>query len=231
MPAPSNRPDRKRGDRRDNRRAHREPSEYEDATLAVDRVTRVVKGGRRLRFRAVVVVGNKRGKVGLGTGKATEVQAAVQKAQRAAKRNIIMVPMNDHTIPHEVNMKHKAARLRLMPASKGTGIVAGGPLRVILDLAGVKDILAKRFGTANKLVNAQAAIMALLLLRPVKGQQAAMAAAVPQTPTGSMPKGPSSMPPSDDMPNAEPNLPIKEVSMGRTEHEKKEREKMKKINS
>lgn len=163
MTAKSTRPDRKKNDRRrDNRR---EPSEYEDVTLAIDRVTRVVKGGRRMRFRAVVVLGNRKGKVGLGTGKASEVQMAIQKAQRDAKRAMIIVPMRDTTIPHEVNVKHKAARLRLMPASKGTGVIAGGPLRVILDLAGVIDILAKRFGTTNKLVNAQAAIMALKAIR------------------------------------------------------------------
>lgn len=160
--AKTSRPDRRSKDRRDNRR---EPSEYEDVTLAVDRVTRVVKGGRRLRFRAVVVLGNRKGKVGLGTGKATEVQLAVQKAQRDAKRHMIMVPMVQSTIPHEVNVKHKAARLRLMPASKGTGNIAGGPLRVVLDLAGIKDVLAKRFGTGNKLVNAQAAMKALSGLR------------------------------------------------------------------
>jgi small subunit ribosomal protein S5 len=161
--AKTSRPDRKNKDRRSDRR--REPSEYEDVTLAIDRVTRVVKGGRRMRFRAVVVLGNKKGKVGLGTGKASEVQAAVQKAQRDAKRNMMIVPMKGNTIPHEVNVKHKAARLRIMPASKGTGLIAGGPLRVILDLAGVKDALAKRFGTGNKLVNAQAAMLALTKLR------------------------------------------------------------------
>lgn len=156
------RPDRKRSDRRNDRR---EPSEYEDVTLAIDRVTRVVKGGRRMRFRAVVVLGNRKGKVGLGTGKATEVQMAVQKAQRDAKRGMIIIPMKGSTIPHEVNVKHKSAKLRLMPASKGTGNISGGPLRTVLDLAGIKDVLAKRFGTGNKLVNAQAAMKALKSLR------------------------------------------------------------------
>lgn len=200
--AKTSRPDRKNKDRRDRRR---EPSEYDDVTLSVDRVTRVVKGGRRMRFRAVVVLGNKKGKVGLGTGKAGEVQMAVQKAQRDAKRNLIIVPLRESTIPHEVNVKHKAARLRLMPASKGTGVIAGGPLRVILDLAGVKDILAKRFGTGNKLVNAQAAIHALMALR---GSRAATAAdAAPKKDIG-----------LKDHP--EQNLPIKQVAM--TEKDKKE---------
>jgi len=166
----TSRPDRKKGGRRGGRR---EPSEFEDVTLTIDRVTRVVKGGRRMRFRAVVVLGNKRGKVGLGTGKAGEVQVALQKASRDAKRNMIIVPMKGDTIPHEVNIKHKAARLRLMPASKGTGIIAGGPLRVVLDLAGIKDALSKSFGTSNKLVSAQAAMKALNSLRGERKERAA----------------------------------------------------------
>lgn len=179
MNAKTSRPDRKKNaHRRDNRR---EPSEYDDVTLAIDRVTRVVKGGRRMRFRAVVVLGNRKGKVGLGTGKATEVQQAVQKAQRDAKRSMIVVPMRDTTIPHEVNIKHKAAKLRLMPASKGTGVIAGGPLRVILELAGVIDVLSKRFGTGNKLVNAQAAMKAL---RTIRGSR--VASGNEKTPTPSI---------------------------------------------
>lgn len=174
MPAPSrNTGDRKGGPggghggrgggRRNDRRS--EPKEYQDATLSIDRVTRVVKGGRRMRFRAVVVIGNKKGKVGLGTGKSAEVQGAIQKATRAARRAMVIVPIKNGTIPHDVNIKHKAARLRLIPAAPGTGIIAGGALRVILDLAGVQNVLSKRFGTKNKLVNAQAAMMALAKLK------------------------------------------------------------------
>jgi len=151
-------PDRNR--RRSDRRS-REPKEFEETTLSVDRVTRVVKGGRRLRFRAVVVLGDKKGKVGLGTGKATEVQVAVQKAAKCAKRNMIRIPLVEGTIPHEVDMKFKAARIRLLPASEGTGIIAGGALRVVLDHAGVKNVLSKRYGTGNKLVNAQCVMKAL----------------------------------------------------------------------
>jgi small subunit ribosomal protein S5 len=195
MNAKTSRPDRKRNDRRD----RREPSEFDDVTLAIDRVTRVVKGGRRMRFRAVVVVGNRKGKVGLGTGKATEVQLALQKAQRDAKRAMIIVPMVESTIPHEVNVKHKAARLRLMPASKGTGVIAGGPLRIILDLAGVKDALAKRFGTGNKLVNAQAAMLALNKLR---GSRAATAEDMKPKVVGLK---------SEVAGHPEENLPIKQV--------------------
>lgn len=163
--AKTSHPDRRRGDRRGNR----EPSEFSEATLSIDRVTRVVKGGRRMRFRAIVVIGNRKGKVGLGTGKATEVQAAVKKAASSARRNMIRVPLKDGTIPHEVELKFKAARIRLMPALPGTGVIAGGALRVILDHAGVKNVLSKRFGSRNKLVNAQATMFALQKLRPVRG--------------------------------------------------------------
>lgn len=165
MNAKTSKPDRKRNDRG----GRREPSEFSEATLSVDRVTRVVKGGRRMRFRAIVVVGNKKGKVGLGTGKATEVQAAVKKAVSAAKRAMIRVPMKNGTIPHAVELKFKAARLRLMPAAPGTGVIAGGALRVILEQAGVKDVLSKRFGSRNKLVNAQTSIMVLQKLKQVAG--------------------------------------------------------------
>jgi len=129
--------------------------------LSVDRVTRVVAGGRRMRFRAVVVIGNKKGKVGLGTGKANDVQAAVRKATADAKRHMIRVPLVGGTIPHEIDVKHKAARIRLLPASEGTGVIAGGALRVVLEHAGVKNVLSKRFGTSNKLVNAQCVMKAL----------------------------------------------------------------------
>lgn len=156
------------GDRGGRGGGRREPSEFSEATLSVDRVTRVVKGGRRMRFRAIVVVGNKKGKVGLGTGKATEVMIAVKKASSAAKRAMIKIPLKKGTIPHEVELKFKAARIRLMPALPGTGIIAGGALRVILDQAGVKDVLSKRFGSRNKLVNAQTTMKALKLLRPLR---------------------------------------------------------------
>jgi len=149
-------------------RGQRAPSEFTETTLSLDRVTRVVKGGRRMRFRAVVVVGNRKGKVGMGTGKANEVQVAVQKATKDAKRFMITIPLVKGTIPHQVDVKFKSARLRIMPASEGTGIIAGGALRVVLDHAGVKNVLAKRFGTGNKLVNAQATFKALALLKPLR---------------------------------------------------------------
>jgi small subunit ribosomal protein S5 len=164
MTAKSSQPDRQYR-RRKGDRQERAPSEFSEATLSLDRVTRVVKGGRRMRFRAVVVVGNRKGKVGLGTGKASEVQAAVKKAVSAAKRAMIRIPLHNGTIPHQVENKFKAARIRLLPAREGTGIIAGGALRVILDHAGVKNVLSKRYGSRNKLVNAQATMQALEMLR------------------------------------------------------------------
>ena len=158
--AKTSRPDRKK-----NMRRERAPKEFAETTLTIDRVTRVVKGGRRMRFRAVVVVGDKKGRVGIGTGKSNEVIGAVQKATAVAKREMIRVPLNNGTIPHEVNTKFKSAVIRLLPASEGTGVIAGGALRVILEHAGVKNVLSKRYGTNNKLVNAQAVIKALSSLR------------------------------------------------------------------
>lgn len=157
--AKTSRPERRRHDRA------RQPSEYEEHVIEIARVTRVVKGGRRLRFRATVVTGNRQGKVGLGIGKARDVQSAIQKAVAQAHRRMIKIPLVNGTIPHEVNCKLKAAKIRLLPATPGTGIIAGGSLRPVLDLAGVKNVLSKRFGTRNALVNAQAAMLALGLLR------------------------------------------------------------------
>jgi small subunit ribosomal protein S5 len=167
-----------RDDRRQGRRS-REPKEIDEHVLQVARVTRVVKGGRRMRFRVTVVIGNRQGKVGIGIGKAGEVQAAVQKAVAQAKRRMIHVPLVRGTIPHEVDMKFKAAKIRIMPAGEGTGIIAGGSLRPILELAGVKNVLSKCFGSDNKLVNAQAAIRALQRLRaPVRKEKEKEAAVV-----------------------------------------------------
>lgn len=164
MTAKTARPDRKKGDRR----RQKAPSEFEETTLTIDRVTRVVAGGRRMRFRAVVVVGDKKGRVGVGTGKSAEVQGAVQKATAVAKRNMIRVPLVDGTIPHEIDHKFKASRIRLLPARDGTGIIAGGALRTVLEHAGIQNVLSKRYGTNNKLVNAQCVIEALQTFRGVE---------------------------------------------------------------
>lgn len=149
----------------------REPSEYEEEVLQIDRVTRVVKGGRRLRFRATVVVGNKNGKVGIGIGKSHEVVGAIQKAIHQAKKDMLVVPMRNGTLPHEIFIKFKAARILMMPAAPGTGIIAGGAVRKIAELAGIKNMLSKMFGCSNRLTNAQATMIALRKLKPT-GQKA-----------------------------------------------------------
>lgn len=143
----------------------REKKEFEEEVIQIDRVTRVVKGGRRLRFRATVVIGNRKGKVGVGIGKSNEVAAAIQKAIQKAKRNIILVPIFRDTIPHDIKLKHKASRMILLPAGEGTGIIAGGAVRKVVELAGIKNILSKSFGTNNRVSNTQCALKALSLLR------------------------------------------------------------------
>jgi small subunit ribosomal protein S5 len=143
----------------------KEVKEYEEEVIQIDRVTRVVKGGRRLRFRATVVIGNKKGKVGVGVGKSTEVTGAIQKAISQAKKSLITVPITGSTIPHRIKMKYKSARLLLIPACPGTGIIAGGPLRKIIELAGIKDILSKCIGSNNRVINSQATIKALSQLK------------------------------------------------------------------
>ncbi|MBI2638939.1 30S ribosomal protein S5 [Candidatus Peregrinibacteria bacterium] len=148
-------------------RGSREPSEYEEEVLQIDRVTRVVKGGRRLRFRATVVVGNKNGKVGIGIGKSHEVVGAIQKAIHQAKKDLLVVPMRNGTLPHEIFIKFKSARILMMPAAPGTGIIAGGAVRKIAELAGIKNMLSKMFGCSNRLTNAQATMIALRKLKPI----------------------------------------------------------------
>ena len=167
--AKSTKDDRRQGKRQ---RRPREPKEFDEHVLQIARVTRVVKGGRRMRFRATVVIGNRKGRVGLGMGKSGEVQGAIKKAVSHAKRHMIRIPIVKDTIPHEVDLKFKAAQIRLIPASEGTGIIAGGALRPVLELSGIKNVLSKRYGTTNILVNAQAAVMALASLKKPEGASA-----------------------------------------------------------
>ncbi len=143
----------------------KEVKEFEEEVLQIARVTRVVKGGRRMRFRATVVIGNRNGKVGIGIGKSEEVVGAIQKAIHDAKKNLIVVKMDGTTIPHRTEVKYKSAKILIMPAAQGTGIIAGGTVRKVVEFSGIKDVLSKCFGTKNKIANARATIMALQQLQ------------------------------------------------------------------
>lgn len=124
---------------------------FEEKVVSINRVTKVVKGGRRFRFAALVVVGNKQGQVGFGTGKASEVPEAIKKAIETAKQNVITVPMIKETIPHEVVGVFGAGRIVMRPASPGTGIKAGGATRIIFELAGINDVLSKSLGSRTSI--------------------------------------------------------------------------------
>lgn len=136
-------------------------SEFEEHVLQVDRVARTVKGGKRVRFRVLVIIGNRAGKVAMGVGKAAEVATAVQKATTDAKKHILEVPIVNDTVPYPVEMRNGAAHIILRPAKPGTSVIAGGTIRVICNLAGIRNLVAKILGTANKINNAQTTMMAL----------------------------------------------------------------------
>jgi len=138
---------------------------FEEEVVAINRVTKVVKGGRRFRFAALVVVGNKQGRVGFGTGKASEVPEAIKKAVENAKRSLIDVPLKDSTIPHEVLGVFGGGRIVMRPASAGTGIIAGGAARIIFDLAGIHDVLSKSLGSKTAINVVRATFQGLESLR------------------------------------------------------------------
>ena len=143
------------------KRKEKEKDEFEQKIVDLARVTRVMAGGKRLRFRACMIIGDRKGRVGLGIAKGADVAIAIGKAIAKAKKNIVYVPIIDGTIPHQVEIKNKASRLLIKPGRKGSGLKAGGVLRIVLELAGIHDIVAKIMGTNNKINNAQTALIAL----------------------------------------------------------------------
>ena len=153
-----------KGDRKE-RAPRKEAGEYEKRVVSVRRVQKVVKGGRTLRFSALVVVGDGKGKVGLGIGKSKDVSSAIEKATTIAKRNVKLIPIVDGTIPHETVGKFSATNILLLPARQGTGVIAGGSARAVIELAGVKDIVTKTHGSSNKINCVKATMNGLLSLK------------------------------------------------------------------
>ncbi len=155
----------KRPRRNNQRDAGENTREFDQKVVEISRVTRVTGGGKRMRFRALVVIGDHKGKVGIGLRKGMDVTEAVNKAVNAAKKSMITVPIVNDTIPHQVNVKYKASKLLMIPARPGTGSIAGGAVRSVLDLAGVKNVISKMIGSNNKTNNVRAAFEAFKMMR------------------------------------------------------------------
>jgi len=149
-----------RGPRRD-----RPDDGFEQRVVELSRVTRVMAGGKRMRFRALVVLGNRQGRVGAGLAKGADVSLAISKATAKARRTLLNVPLKNDTIPHVITIKYKSAKVLLRPAPKGTGIIAGGPVRAVLELAGVPNVVSKILGSANKINNVRAVLAAFHQLK------------------------------------------------------------------
>jgi small subunit ribosomal protein S5 len=137
------------------------PKEFEETVVQINRISKKTKGGNQIRFSALVVVGDKKGKVGIGLAKATDVRNAIRKAIDAAKRKLVVIPLAGTTVPYSVREKFSAAKVLLKPAPPGSGIIAGGPMRVVLEAAGVRDAVGKILGTKNKISNVYATLKAL----------------------------------------------------------------------
>ncbi len=144
-----------------NKHNQTQPKEFDERVIRISRVSKKTKGGNKIGFTALVVVGDRKGRVGVALGKANDVLSAIKKGVRQAKKKLITIPLEKGTIPHEIYLKDGAAKLLLKPAPKGTGVIAGGSIRAVLELAGVKNIVAKMMGTNNKLSNVNATFKSL----------------------------------------------------------------------
>lgn len=208
----------RRGGKGGRGRKQREPKEFEESIIQIDRVTRVTKGGRQLRFRVSVVIGDQKGRVGYGIGKSSEVMSGVQKAIATAKRNMITVPIFEDTIPHAVNYKFKASKVFLLPAPEGKGVIAGGAVRKVLELAGIKNVLSKMHGSRNKLNSVYATMECLKALQnraPIKTKaqaSAAQAAAEEAAKAEKTAEAPSASAKAPADKNAEAKAPAKKAS-------------------
>ncbi|MBI4023217.1 30S ribosomal protein S5 [Candidatus Berkelbacteria bacterium] len=165
-------------------RTDKPEKEFEERVVSIDRVSRTVKGGKRMRFRALVVVGNRNGRVGMGIGKANDVQGSIQKAVRQAKDRLIDVLIVNETIPHAITHKYGSALIFLKPAPAGTSIIAGGAVRAVVELAGIRNVLSKIIGSSNNINNVRATLETLQKLKtaPATSRQA------PRTASGPAPK-------------------------------------------
>ncbi len=182
---------RDRGDRR--RRDDRPGDDVVETVVSINRVAKVVRGGRRFSFTAVIVAGDQKGKVGVGIGRANEVPEAIRKGATIARRNMITVPLREGTLPHPITHDFGAARVMLKPAAPGTGVIAGGGVRAILEAAGVRNVLTKSLGSNNVVNVVRATIEALQLLRDpveVRRERLALAGRLPPAPAAS-PAAPS----------------------------------------
>jgi small subunit ribosomal protein S5 len=146
----------------------REEKQYDERVIYVNRVARVVKGGRRFRFQALVVLGDHKGKVGMGISKGADVSAAVTKATEVAKKNLVKVPLYKGTLTHDVEGRMGGSRILIMPAAPGTGLIAGGVVRTVLEVTGIENALSKSLGSNNRVNTAYATIMALQAMVPAK---------------------------------------------------------------